>query len=344
MKLLGAGGRVRRGLRRLHRRARHLLDPPGLILLYHRIAAPGVDPWGISVRPDYFAQQLAVLSTLARPVALDQLQHAGRQTRPVQTRPVALTFDDGYADNLHVALPLLEQAQVPATVFVASGYLGQQQPFWWDELGGLLLGPHPLPRQLQLDLGGRAQTWTLAADPPIRPWRAETSPASGPRERLFLELYGLLRALGPAHREAALAALRGWAGSPGTASDPYDRPLTHPELAQLAAHPLIEIGAHTVSHPALSDLSPAAQQRELADSRSCLEQLTGRPVTSFSFPYGSRGPQSVGLVAKAGFSRACISGGQAVRRQTDPLALPRFTVGDWTGEEFAARLAGWLDG
>lgn len=342
-------GRVRRSLGRLRGRVRHLADPPGVILLYHRVAHPEVDPWGISVRPEHFAQHLEVLCRRARPVPLAQLAQnvdAGRRRRGL----VAVTFDDGYADNLHAALPLLERHGVPATVFVASGYLGQPGPFWWDELARLILHSPVLPERWRLE--NPDQEWHLgrAAQVPVSPaWRAETAADTGPREQLYLDLYWRLRTLSAPAREALLSAVRtGVSGGPppvsgsGGAPDPHNRPLTPAELRRLAAHPLIEIGAHTVTHPPLADLGPAAQWAEIQQSRTRLEKLLEAPVTGFSLPYGSCGDQTLELVRQAGFLRACTSVSRGVRGGDHALELPRFSVGDWDGQEFAARLGRWL--
>ncbi len=74
---------------------------------------------------------------------------------------IAVTFDDGYANNLHAAKPLLERFTVPATVFVAVGALEDPREFWWDELDGLLLQPGTLPDALQLHVNGRCLAWKL---------------------------------------------------------------------------------------------------------------------------------------------------------------------------------------
>ena len=348
----GALGLARRGARRLRqglgRHLRRLSGPPALILLYHRVAQPAVDPWGIAVSPEHFAQHLDVLRRLARPVTLQGVL-AGKGAR------VALTFDDGYADNLHAALPLLERSGVPATIFVVSGALEQARPFWWDELALLLLGSHPVPEHLELTLGegeyvGQLETQvpgTLALPAPWQRWRAEAGPGGGPRERLYLELYWRLRALRAPEREDALHALRGWAGMGQHGESelgPHHRPLTGEELARLAAHPLIEIGAHTVTHPPLADLGREAQRGEIMGSKAQLEEVLGQPVTGFSLPHGSSNEHTASLVREAGFGRACTSVSGAVRRNTSPLALPRFNVEDWNGEQFEARLRRHLTG
>ena len=97
----------------------------GIVLTYHRIAEPGVDPWRLSVSPERFAGQMEVLRQQARPVTLEELvsKRIDKGAKPA----VAVTFDDGYVNNLSAAKPILERLGVPATVFVCSGYLERGQ-------------------------------------------------------------------------------------------------------------------------------------------------------------------------------------------------------------------------
>ncbi len=67
---------------------------------------------------------------------------------------MAITFDDGYVDVLATALPLLERFDLPATVFLATGWLGSSRRFWWHDLARVVLPARPLPELLELDLGG----------------------------------------------------------------------------------------------------------------------------------------------------------------------------------------------
>jgi peptidoglycan/xylan/chitin deacetylase (PgdA/CDA1 family) len=117
------------------RAGRWLLERRGAvaILLYHRVAELESDPQQLAVTPARFEEHLRVLRAACTPVALADVPRLLR-ARKLPKRPVAVTFDDGYRDNLHEAKPLLERHGVPATVFVASGYVGRGTEFWWDEL------------------------------------------------------------------------------------------------------------------------------------------------------------------------------------------------------------------
>ena len=152
-------GRLRRAVRSLRNR----LMPGGLILLYHRVAEVQSDPWSLSVTPRHFAEQLEVLRKVGRPV---RLCHLVKNLGEGKSRPLVVTFDDGYADNLHNAKPLLERYEIPATIFLTTGCIGQDREFWWDELDRLLLQPRTLPKALHLNIDGSTQDWDLgeAAD------------------------------------------------------------------------------------------------------------------------------------------------------------------------------------
>jgi peptidoglycan/xylan/chitin deacetylase (PgdA/CDA1 family) len=103
-----------------------------LVLVYHRIAFLPSDRWGLAVSPETFDAQLRLLRRFFRPVALHELLDAVRHGNGRGC--VAVTFDDGYADNYATALPLLEKNGVPATFFVTSDPIEHGREFWWDEL------------------------------------------------------------------------------------------------------------------------------------------------------------------------------------------------------------------
>ena len=156
-------GRLRRAAGRAARRVRSLVSPGALILLYHRVTKLESDPQLLAVSPRHFDEHMDVMRRLATPTALRDLLEACR-SGTLPKRAVVVTFDDGYADNLREAKPMLERHGVPATVFVSTGLLGQRRESYWDELDRLLLQPGVLPDKLELDISGRRYLRDLNSD------------------------------------------------------------------------------------------------------------------------------------------------------------------------------------
>jgi peptidoglycan/xylan/chitin deacetylase (PgdA/CDA1 family) len=322
----------------------------GVILLYHRVARHVNDPCGLAVRPRYFARHMRVLRRRVRVVPLAEL--ADDVAGGDGDARVAVTFDDGYADNLLNAAPVLAAEGVPATVFVATGMIGSRREPWWDDLERLLLSRTELPRVVRLSVNGVEHRWECAGAEK-RGWRDvmrqrrwcvwhESDPT--PRHRMYRELSGLLRPLGQDAQHSVLEELARLARRPVQGRRSH-RWLTADEVARLAGVPGIELGAHTVSHVSLAHHPPAVQRREIEESKAALESMIGREVTSFAYPFGGRGAytaETVGLVREAGFRRACSAAGGAVTAADDRFDLPRVSVGDWPSEEFERRLARWL--
>jgi peptidoglycan/xylan/chitin deacetylase (PgdA/CDA1 family) len=344
---------TRRGIERLRRIARWPRSRSGgkvLILLYHRVAEPHLDPWGLAVTPRHFVEHLEVLRQHAYPIKLQQLSRALLDGN-LPDRSVVVTFDDGYADNLHSAKPLLERCDIPATVFLITGYAEHEREFWWDELDRLLLQPGTLPDTLGLNLNDSTYQWRLGeaahysedASQRHRGWRAGKE-APTARHYLFRTLRELLKPLTEDQQRKALDQLLTWSGAE-PAVRPTQRPLTLEEVVALAQGGLIEVGTHTMTHPVLSTLPEASQREEILESKSWLEEILNRQVTSFSYPYGSRSAytaETVSLVREAGFSCACSAFAGVVERSTDPFELPRVWVRDWDGDRFARRLSRWF--
>jgi peptidoglycan/xylan/chitin deacetylase (PgdA/CDA1 family) len=298
----------------------------GLILGYHRIAEPSDDPYGITVTPRHFAEQLELLARCARPMRLQAFCRAAAEGRLPQGA-VALTFDDGYADNLYIAKPLLERFDIPATIFVSTSFLGRE--YWWDELADLVL-TSALTQPLRLRAGQHSFSWSPrgSADPKLR-------------RKLLRHIYLWLLPLEADQRTAALAQLRAGLQPLPPAEQPLRRGVTPEELLRLAAGGLIEIGAHTVSHPALGGLPAAAQRDEVQPSKAHLERLLGEPVLSFSYPNGSLSATTVRLVREAGFTCACQSRTALAWRGSDRFQLPRLWPQDQGGAQLARRLRRW---
>ena len=223
----------------------HLAAPvgPALVLMYHRVCEVEVDPWGLCVTPPRFAEHLQVLRKDYRVMTLRELAAAqGRGALPART--VAVTFDDGYCDVLHEAAPLLEDAEIPATVFLVSGKLGTNEEFWWDELERIFLHPGVLPPVLELRLAGVDHRWDMgegavygeAAFAAARRWAPWSGPDPTSRQTVFFGVWENLQRLSPHERAHALGLIRQWAwpeGSPEARAS--HRALTSPEIGRLTS-------------------------------------------------------------------------------------------------------------
>lgn len=344
-----------RGLGRLRRAAQRLKNrfaPGGVILLYHRVAEVPSDPFKLCVKPCHFAEHLEVLKKHSHPVSLQQLVRAVQDGKPVN-RSVAITFDDGYADNLYNAKPLLERYNIPATVFVATGNLEYEREFWWDELDRLLLQPGQLPKILHLSINASNYEWDLgeaanySEDDYQRhrtwTWYMPEEADPSPRQRLYRTLYQLLQPLLPDERQKLMEEILTWSGAESRSRSTH-RFLSPKEVYALEQGSLIEVGAHTVSHPFLAKLPVTNQQYELEYSKTRLEEIIERPVHSFAYPHGSYTAETVALAREVGFDCACSTIPSKVKRNIDCFQLPRVEVQDWDGEEFARQLSRWFYG
>ncbi|MBI4959109.1 MAG: polysaccharide deacetylase family protein [Desulfovibrio sp.] len=260
-------------------------------------------------------------------------------------RAVAVTFDDGYADNLEIAAPIMAQREIPATVFVTTGMLGRE--FWWHELERLMLHPGRLPEKLHLRTTDRHYTFELgkfscldASDfERYKEWTLLSPGAPTPRHAAYRELLALLPPLPDVERRVWLEELR--AKSEGVPLGPVTPCLTANAIRDVAHNSLVDFGAHTISHPILSLLPPENQLAEIAQSARDLESLIGRFPLCFSYPYGGTihySRHTRDIAEKLGFSFACTTTPGLVGPDVDPFVLPREVVRDWDGATFAAHL------
>jgi peptidoglycan/xylan/chitin deacetylase (PgdA/CDA1 family) len=334
-----------RGLRTARRRRR---GPLPLVLAYHRVDRVETDPQLLAVSPDRFAEHLQLIRERHEPLPLAALV-AAVQSGDAPPGAISVTFDDGYADNLAEAGPLLERYDVPATVFVVSGAVDRQRPFWWDELERLLLRAGRLPSELALRVGRETLRWQLGDAADYTPdsaalhagWTALASYDPTPRHQAYRELCTAARVLTIDAREYLIQQLHALL-EPSEPTEAHARPLTSDELVQLASTPLVEIGSHTVTHPVLASERPNRQHDEIEGSKRWLEETLGQPVSGFAYPYGASGDfndTTASIVRAANFGYACANVPGTLDGRTDPFRIPRIVVRDWGGDELARQLA-----
>jgi peptidoglycan/xylan/chitin deacetylase (PgdA/CDA1 family) len=322
-----------------------------LILIYHRVADLERNIQALAVGRANFATQMDVLAREYDVVSIDELARALKR-RHVANRTVAVTFDDGYEDNLLNAAPVLAQAGVPATVYINSGLLGGRREFWWDELEQLVFSPGTLPARLevpapwgtlQLDLGEYA-TYTEEQAAADLPWTAIEPPAN-PRQAMYLELAAAIKPLAPGERAALLDALA-TATSVTPHVRPENRPMTAEQVRDLDATPGVRVGGHTLTHQLLSARTAAEQRSEIVRDREALGEICGRAIESFSYPYGTHTDytaETIEIVRGAGFANACANHPGVAKPWTSSFQMPRNVVLDWDAETFRAKVEHWFN-
>jgi peptidoglycan/xylan/chitin deacetylase (PgdA/CDA1 family) len=275
------------------------------IFIFHRVrpVPDALFPWDIDAAG--FAALLAFLRRWFNPLPLaEAVRRLGDETLPPAAASV--TFDDGYADNLAVALPLLRRHGVPATVFVACGFLDGGR-MWNDTVIEAVRSS----RAAQLDLRDDG----LALYP------------VGTDEDKRAAIDALLPALkyrAGAERERLAARIATLAGGPL----PDDLMLTTEQVRAL--HDAgVSIGAHTVTHPILTRTAAAEAEREIVESKRALEATLQAEVPLFAYPNGvpgkDYGAEHVEMARRAGFRAAVSTAKGVATARSNRFELPRFT-------------------
>ena len=231
-------------------------------------------------------------------------------------RALVITFDDGYADNAQVALPILQRHGLTASFFVSTGFLDGGR-MWNDSVIECVRAC----RHSMVDL----ESFGLGQ-----------CSLSGPAERKHVieSLLTRIKYQNLAGREEAVARLQRVCGVSELPGNLMMRSAQVLEMHRAG----MEIGAHTVRHPILTTLTPAEAEQEIAEGRNQLQSIINAPVGMFAYPNGKPGRDyddtHVSLVRKLGFRGAVSTAPGVGRAGDDPFQLPRFTP-------WASSLARW---
>lgn len=292
------------------------------VLIFHRVLPepdplfPGeVDQTGFDAICRWVRQWFEVLP-------LDQAAQALREGR-LPARAAAITFDDGYADNHDLAMPILQQHGLSATFFVATGFL--DGGWMWND--GVIDVVRRSPGDRPLSTAGIAEIGAESLD---------LSSLQARREAI-LRVIGAIKHLDPARRLQIVQQLQ----QRMRLEPPRGLMMTSDQVRGLRRGGM-GIGAHTVHHPILARLQDAAARDEIVAGRDRLQDLLQERVPLFAYPNGQPGSDysatSVRLVREAGFDAAFSTAWGAAASGADPWQLPRFTPWDRTRLRFGLRL------
>ncbi len=283
-------------------RRRALRNTPLTILCYHTLGPDrgGVNGW-TALREGDFRAQVADIRAHYDIVSLDEALDGAGGKRP----RAVLTFDDGDRGLYAHLLPVLQDIPVPVTIYVATEQFETRQPFWFDRVVNALQGAGEIRVE---GLGA----WTLPGTDDKAHWDA------------LRPILQALKEVDPADRDALADKVVAEGGdAPALALGP----MTKEELAELAAHPSVTIGAHTHGHELLDQIPLDEARASVAHSRKLLQDWTGQAVDHFAFPNGNHTPALRDMVKDLGFRSATILEERTAPRGCDPFALPRISAG-----------------
>ena len=245
---------------------------------------------------------LEFLSNRYRVVSLnkliDHLQNSSREF------VVCLTFDDGYRDNMEHALPILEQFNCPATVFITTRFPEGDTWMWWYELWEYLQEKE----RLEIEFEGTQRIWDCSDN--------------SKKNRCYLDLSSWIMML-PMERQKALLSVVTKTEERHSYSNLC---LNWDDIKKLDRHPLVTIGAHTHSHPVLSMESKVTARKEIEKSKELLEDNLGHSIEHFAYPFGTSNEAShreYQMAKECGF-RSASTANCHTARNTGLFCLPRY--------------------
>lgn len=299
-----------------------LLSPSGArgrlsILIFHRVLPKQDAIFPEEMHATRFDSLLANLRRNFNVIPLLQAVQS-LQSNNLPSRALAITFDDGYADNHEIAMPLLKKHGLVASFFIATSFLDGGR-MWNDVIIEAV-------RRCRLNVLEAGEYGSYSIEDSIQ------------RRRAIDALIGKIKYLDFAKRLEAVEKV----AQAAEVELPKDLMMCSDQVRDMCVQGM-EIGAHTLSHPILAKIDTATARQEIAQSRAQLEEIAALPVPLFAYPNGRPGqdylPEHVEIVKDLGFTAAVSTAWGSNNADSDLFQLSRFTPWDQNSFKFNLRMA-----
>lgn len=307
--------------------------------MYHRILpadderAPFEEP-GMIVTPESFRLHINILSQYFDIIHLSEWPRFKRDCDHSPRRACAITFDDGWADNYEFAFPVLQDKEIPATIFVVSDLIGTDQIFW--------------PEQLAHTVTTIAQNMPAEWSHPSLAWLKNATTRYGfgalpPTQEELTELIAHAKSLADDEVISCLENISNELNLPAFRLKPSL--LSWEQLSEMTNSGLVEVGSHTCHHVRLTEKTPAdVAAKEIIASKKLIELHTGTTVNTFCFPNGDYSDHALELV-RENYDLAVTTKTGWNSVSTDDHILCRIGVHEdvaYDRTAFLSRVSGWL--
>lgn len=306
------------------------LPGSAIVLTYHELAEDqeNIDAWTV-VRKSNFIDQMQYLRLHFNVVSLDDAITRMGKAEEGKAPMAVITFDDGDSGNCRVLLPLIESMNLPVTIFVATRQIQEQAGYWFDRLINAL----QRKETINLDLRSRGLgDYVINRRRGARNWNEI--------ERLLVDL----KNLPPNFRIDTVNHIVHQIGEGVQNGFAQILPLSIQELQELAACPLVTVGAHSHCHNILTQLPDDEMRDSVVRSKELLELWTGKAVEYFAYPNGDYDDRVARIVREAGFRCAVATTSHPWRRGDSLFAIPRIGIGRYDSlERFKINLIGGIN-
>ncbi len=319
--------------------ARSARVPQLLILMYHRILPMGderikLEEPGMYVTPDTFRNNLEILAQFFEFIKLSEWLDKKQKGLPLPDKACAITFDDGWADNYEFAYPILQERQIPATIFLVSDMIGTNAQFW----------PERLARIVTSISTTQSHRWS---NPELQWLRCAVTDYKfldiAPSSEQITQLIAHAKQLSDREIHIRLDRIDSELKLKNTPRN--SSLLDWPQINEMIDSDLIEAGSHTCHHVRLNSQTPIEIiKKEIIHSKQIIEQQSGKPVTTFCFPNGDYSETALKLVRQH-YSGAITTSRGWNSIESNKYLLKRIGIHEDIAKDrtaFLSRISGWL--
>lgn len=297
-----------------------------MILLYHKICNIERDWNGLVVKPETFRKQMQYIKN-------NYVILRGEENwNDFEGNAVVVTFDDGFEDNYTQAFPVLKEFEIPATFFITTGNIGVDKEVWCNELAWIIFE------------GINTKEKFVTSSTTLQ-FEYETN-SLYQRVELYRILRTLLMKISDKERNCIMEDLRVWGNIRNRPIRVTHKLMSEEQIRDLSKSELVTIGAHTVNHPSLGFLETSEQLNEIFVSKRKLENIIGKKIKLFSYPFGGNRDYSddtIKILQAVGFDKAMTTFRAIIDQDVMNYKIPRIAVKECDMDFFSKMIESYFN-